>query len=59
MEKKPVELENVELVVGDFSNFIAEQLKGATEKTSVGHENVGQVVGNLSNSEAENMKGGE
>lgn len=58
MEKKPVELENVELVVGDFSNFIAEQLKGATEKTSVGHENVGQV-GNVSNSEAENMKGGE
>jgi hypothetical protein len=28
MEKKPLELEKVEINVRDFSNFIAENLKG-------------------------------
>ena len=59
MEKKPVEFENVELVVRDFNNFIAEQLKGATDNTSVGHKNIGKVVENLSNNETKNIKGGE
>jgi heterodisulfide reductase subunit D len=59
MEKRPPELENVDLTVGDFSNFIAEMLKGPKENASVGLENVGQVVTGHGNSVNENVKGGE